>query len=301
MISALTAVLITCIGWISSPSRETIPLAQATPPQVALRASAIPAQSPPLPSISAKHAVVIDGVSLRVLGEKSSSEPALQASISKLATLLESLKENQFPIRSTERRAFSKTENRGVQSGVQTGESLSLRDAWAALLLPSANDIAEWLANAHGDRDAFLRRTVQAFGNLGVSIEMANASGLDEGTIGSTFSAQTSAELLHFTGEVPIVGDLLRTQKTIISPNGRSLSVTSTNSLLLDGYPVFAGKTGTTDAAGQNLAVWIRDETHDVLIVVLGSRDRYSDAKSLLAWTQANFSWHGQKEAERSP
>lgn len=292
MTEVLTTLLLTVIGWIPTQSIPASPLMQAPPRAIELRASVIPEQLTSLPEISAQHAVVIDATSMRVLGEKASTELALQASITKLATVVERLKETPFPIQSTEERPFSKGENRGIQSGVRAGERLSRRDAWAALLIPSANDVAEWIAGESGDRDAFLRRAVQSFADLGMTIEMANASGLDEGTVGSRFSAKTSAEILHFVGGLPVIGSLLRTSQATITPSGRPISLTSTNTLLLEGLPIVAGKTGTTGAAGQNIAVWVQDKDVDVLIVVLGSRDRYADVRALLGWVRVNYAWH---------
>ncbi|HKO24919.1 MAG TPA: D-alanyl-D-alanine carboxypeptidase, partial [Chloroflexota bacterium] len=58
---------------------------------------------------------------------------------------------------------------------------------------------------------------------------------------------------------------------------------------LLGVYPgAFGVKTGTTPAAGQNLVAAMRRDGRRIIVVVLGSSDRYADATALLNYAVAS-------------
>jgi D-alanyl-D-alanine carboxypeptidase (penicillin-binding protein 5/6) len=70
---------------------------------------------------------------------------------------------------------------------------------------------------------------------------------------------------------------------------GRKL--VNTNQLL----GTFAGadgvKTGTTDSAGECLVASATRNGHRLLVVLLGSRDRYGEASALLNWANNGWKW----------
>jgi D-alanyl-D-alanine carboxypeptidase len=61
---------------------------------------------------------------------------------------------------------------------------------------------------------------------------------------------------------------------------------------LLGSYPGADGvKTGTTDAGGECLVASVTRQGHRLLAVVLGSRDRYADARAMLDYAAAGWRW----------
>ena len=61
---------------------------------------------------------------------------------------------------------------------------------------------------------------------------------------------------------------------------------------LLGAYPDVDGiKTGTTDEAGQCLVASVTRNGHRLLLVLLNSTDRYADARALLDYVAAGWSW----------
>jgi len=50
-------------------------------------------------------------------------------------------------------------------------------------------------------------------------------------------------------------------------------------------------KTGTTVGAGEVLIYGWKDENRELVLVVMGSRDRFADTRNLLNWTLTNFVW----------
>jgi D-alanyl-D-alanine carboxypeptidase (penicillin-binding protein 5/6) len=57
----------------------------------------------------------------------------------------------------------------------------------------------------------------------------------------------------------------------------------------------FAGadgvKTGTTDSAGECLVASATRDGHRLLVILLGSRDRYGEANALLNWANIGWKW----------
>jgi D-alanyl-D-alanine carboxypeptidase len=69
---------------------------------------------------------------------------------------------------------------------------------------------------------------------------------------------------------------------TIRSAEGHTLTLSHTHELLHEPSEVIAGKTGTTDNAGQCLLSVVKDGGREYLVVLLGSHERYIDMKALL-------------------
>ena len=74
-----------------------------------------------------------------------------------------------------------------------------------------------------------------------------------------------------------------------VAVRGRQLI--NTNELLAT-YPGTDGvKTGTTDLAGQCLVATVKQGGHRALVVVLGSGDRYGDARALFGYYSEAYGW----------
>jgi D-alanyl-D-alanine carboxypeptidase (penicillin-binding protein 5/6) len=50
-------------------------------------------------------------------------------------------------------------------------------------------------------------------------------------------------------------------------------------------------KTGTTEGAGQVLITQVERENHEVLIVIMGSQDRYGETRRIIEWIWQNYTW----------
>ena len=61
---------------------------------------------------------------------------------------------------------------------------------------------------------------------------------------------------------------------------------------LLGGIPGVAGvKTGFTENAAECLVTLVKRNGHEIITVVLGSKDRFSDTASLISWAYQNHTW----------
>ncbi len=154
---------------------------------------------------------------------------------------------------------------------VQVGEQLSQYQALEALLLPSANNIADSLVRwAFGSMDAYKLYAddmVKEFGMLKTTID--DASGFSPRTL------STPTDLIILGQKIlsdPVLSGIVAKRETSV-PVARTIR--NTNHLLADSR-VVGIKTGNTDEAGGCLlfaAKHIIDDTHSVTVIgaVLGS------------------------------
>lgn len=166
------------------------------------------------------------------------------------------------------------------------GEQFSLRNMLLSLLLPSANDAAYALAvfNARSV-GAFVKKMNERALTLGLSnTHFANPAGLDNPEQYSTprdLAWLTMAALKneHFR-------TLVQTRTARISSyEHRTFNVKNTNEMLHYNEDVYGVKTGTTNAAGECLILLFTESDRQYLLVLLGSKERYTDALRILKAT----------------
>jgi D-alanyl-D-alanine carboxypeptidase len=90
----------------------------------------------------------------------------------------------------------------------------------------------------------------------------------------------------------PIIKPIVRTQeKTVFGLEGERHVLKTTNKLLgvipgMDGV-----KTGFTDEAGEVLVSSVTRDGHQVVIVLLKSKDRFAETTALVNWVFQNHEW----------
>ena len=246
---------------------------------VALRRLAEP------PTISANAAVMADLDAGQTLYARRPHEPLPPASTAKIMTALLVLQHASLADRVTVSPQAAGAA--GSRMGLTAGETLTVQDLLYGLLLPSGNDAAVALAEHVGGSEAgFVGLMNQAAADLGLAdTHFANPHGLDDPT-----ATTSAADLLTLTGAAlayPAFAQIVATQST--SAGGHWL--VNTNELL-HLYPGADGvKTGTTAAAGECLVASVTRRGHRLLLVLLGSADRYADAAALLDYAAANWQW----------
>ncbi|HVM77028.1 MAG TPA: hypothetical protein VMU07_02670, partial [Candidatus Paceibacterota bacterium] len=168
------------------------------------------------------------------------------------------------------------------------GGTYTVSDLLHVLLLPSSNVAAEALAEAYG-RDQFLALMNQKAAQLG----MANTYYDDPS--GLSAANQSSAHDLLLLGQdinahYPELLAVTRVPHVTITNlvNGQKAPVNSIDSFA--GNPDFiGGKTGHTDEASGNLFTIFNYNNHPLLIVVLGTDDRFGDTSKLYSWVKSNY------------
>jgi D-alanyl-D-alanine carboxypeptidase len=162
--------------------------------------------------------------------------------------------------------------------GLVQGEELTVRDLLHGLLLVSGNDAAMALADyVGGSVDDFVADMNDRAASLGmVNTRFANPHGLD-----ADLHYSSAADLLLLTREALNWAEF----REIVAKAESTVAghyLVNTNQLLGTYEGSEGVKTGTTDLAGECLVALVSRNGTRLVLVVLGSDDRYSDARALL-------------------
>jgi D-alanyl-D-alanine carboxypeptidase len=116
----------------------------------------------------------------------------------------------------------------------------------------------------------------------------------------------TAKDLATLTREVmrdPVLKELAGTRQVVVTDSSGQIehALMHTHQLLGVEPGIVAGKTGTTPLAGEVLiSYWQPDsekpKLKPMIIVIMGSQDRYTDTVSLLRWSQNNYHWRKWSE-----
>ncbi|MCX2726432.1 serine hydrolase [Thermomicrobium sp. 4228-Ro] len=254
-----------------------------------------------LPAISARAVLVVDITAGAELLSVDADDPLPPASTTKIITAL------------TVRRFLALDEWVTIReqdlvdpaiyshAGLLPGDRLTVHDLLAALLVASAGDAAQALARVTGERvspasdsplDAFVTAMNQEAVRLGLRhSHFLTPDGRDvPGQV--TTARDLAIAAAHLLADPALASIVAATtwEITVEGPNARQLVLLNTNQLA--GTPDVVGvKTGTSPAAGQCLVLGVRRGHDTVLVVVLGSVDRYGDVQAILDWMDARFRW----------
>lgn len=234
--------------------------------------------SPPnsVPQISARHVFIQNLDTGAVVYQKSADEHIYPASTTKIVTALVAL--DYYPLDRII--TVTKSYPEGEDLGLVAGEQFSVEKLLYALLVQSANDVAEILAeNMVGGRPAFITAMNTKVTQLGLlNTHFVNPHGLDE--VNHYSSASDLGRLAAYAMKNPLFSRIVSTENSVIS----SHILTNTNQLLGKVPGLLGVKTGFTDLAGQSLISVVDRDNLRFLIVVLGSQDRFGDTRNLIDW-----------------
>lgn len=236
--------------------------------------------------MSSSAVVVVESESGRVLGERAARDPRPIASITKLLTALVVLEAG--PVWDEIITVRQQDDRPGAKLRVRTGDRLSVRDAFAAMLIGSANNAAVMVARSSGLSAAdFVARMNGLANEIGLTAaHFVEPIGLDPRNVASAYDVAllTRAAFSHDD-----IADMVRRKEYVFSTRTtkRTHRIRTTNALL-DRYDgTLEGKTGYLDESGYCLTVRQSRERNGpgVIVVVLGSPRsdaRFRDAERLL-------------------
>lgn len=293
LVSLLLAPPVAVIGLITP---ALLPVPSAVPPVPAvteaptLRPWPVKRDQSSAPVVRAKSALVIDLPTNRTLFEQDPDESRPIASLAKLMTavvVLERTKLNELVTVPTERPGIEES-----QLGLQPGETLTVRDLLAGMLVASGNDAAHALAvHVSGSEAEFVKLMNERAEALGLAkTRFGTATGFDDG------SSRSTARELSVIARMAIADPAIRAvagqqELTVTSTQGTPYAVRTTD-LLIGGYLPIAGlKTGTTDQAGPCLVSVLDSGERQVVAIVLDSPDRFQENKAMLDWTLRSYRW----------
>jgi serine-type D-Ala-D-Ala carboxypeptidase (penicillin-binding protein 5/6) len=245
-------------------------------------------QAVQLPDVSAKSAIIIDADSQVIIFSKNPRIRFSMASTAKIMTALVALdyfqKDSILTVNS-----YYPT---GSHLGLHSGERFYFEDLLYALLLPSANDAAQAIAdNYPGGVAVFVEQMNAKASEFHLrDTHFADPTGLDDDGNYTTVTdlarlasmAMRNAEFAKITGTKN--RDISNLDKT------REFELANLNKLLgIDG--VNGIKTGTTEAAGEVLVTSTVADGHTFIVVVMNSRQRFVDTKTLLRFIVDNVKY----------
>ncbi len=241
------------------------------------------------PTFSAQGVMAVDLTSGISLYEKNTDSPLLPASTTKIVTALVAL--DTYPLDSV--LTVGKTKVDGQKMGLFIGERMKVEDLLYGLLVYSANDAAEVFAqNFPGGYDAFILAMNAKAQDLAMyNSHFENPVGLDG--IEQITTAKDLVRVAEVAMRNPEFAKIVGTKQVALHDVTGNISYNLKNiNQLLGVVPGVLGvKTGWTENARENLVTYIERDNHKIMIVVLGSQDRFGETKELIDWIFSNYSW----------
>lgn len=247
-------------------------------------------QNLPLPGFTARAILIKDLTTDTILYQKDANIPMSIASTTKIMTALvasEYFKQNSVLS------VGSSANIPGSKVGLVYGEDLSFRSLLYGMLLNSGNDAAFTLAeNYQGGVLGF----VSAMNKKVLELNLKNTHFDNPAGFDSPNHYSSAADLARITEEdlknATLTKIFATKQTNIVSLNKKyTHQLFNLNKLLSDVRGVLGVKTGTTEQAKENLVTLVERDGHRVLLVILGSNDRFGETTKLIDWTYTNFVW----------
>lgn len=249
------------------------------------------------PALTAVSALVVDHDSAVILFQKNPGVRLFPASTVKIMTALVALDHYQLD----EILTVENLDADGQVIELQAGEKISVRALLYALLVASANDAAQVLAqNYPGGETAFVRAMNQKAKTLNLNDSyFANPSGLDYDQFDQLLpdhSLATTRDLARLTVQAlrnPVFASIVATPQILITDvTGQIIHpLRNINQLLGQIRGLKGVKTGWTEEAGECLVSYVERSGKGVVLVVLGSDDRFGETARLVNWIFANHEW----------
>ncbi len=245
------------------------------------------------PIVSAQSVMAIDLDSGVTLYEKDPNKALLPASTTKILTALVALDTYEV----SQVLKVGKVSVEGQKMGLVQGEDMTFIDLLNGLLIYSANDAAEVLAQNHpAGRSVFIGLMNKKVKDLGLTnSHFTNPVGLDDGAQYST--TRDLAIVAKYAMDIPLFAEIVGTkEKTVKSVDGRFVHrLVNINKLLGEVPGVLGVKTGWTENARENLVTYVNRNNRKIMVVVLGSSDRFGETKELIEWIYSNYNWEEVK------
>lgn len=243
------------------------------------------------PIFSAQGVLAVDLASGVALFEKDADKALLPASTTKIVTALVAM--NSF--NKDDVIEIGNIVVEGQKMGLKKGEKIKVTDLLYGLLVYSANDAAEALAqNFPGGRDNFILAMNDFAKSLHLeNTNLTNPSGLDGYGNHIVSTARDLIRISAYAMKNSEFAKIVGTKEiTVKSVDGKVVHKLANVNQLLEKVPGVLGvKTGWTESARENLVTYIERDGHKIMIAVLGSQDRFGETKELINWIFANYSW----------
>ncbi len=241
-----------------------------------------------VPKISATGAIIMDADSKVVLFSKNPDLRFSPASTTKLMTALTALDhfkpEDILTVKIASRE--------GSIIGLVQNETITLENLLYAMLLPSANDAAFTIPQNYKDGNAGF---VEQMNQKAKDLELLNTHYGDSAGLLDSQNYTTPfdlARLASFAIQNKLIATVVSTKERIITDTTGTFVYRVENLNKLLGVEGVNGvKTGYTEEAGEVLVTSKIEQGKTLIIVVMGSEDRFLDTQKLLDLVHNNLSF----------
>jgi len=241
------------------------------------------------PEVTARAAYIYEPDAGVVLYDKNANKKLSPASTTKLITALVAL--DYYGLNDVVRVRGLATD--GKTMGLFYGEEMSVENLLYGALVHSANDAAFVLAdNYPGGVDAFVVAMNEKGRELGLAnSSFANSIGYDNPD--QYVTARDLAILGLYVLQDPILAHMVGTKAITVADASYTYfhNLENVNELLGEIPGVAGVKTGFTAQAGENLVTTVSRNGHRIMLVVMGSEDRFADTRILIDWVFNEFNW----------
>jgi D-alanyl-D-alanine carboxypeptidase len=251
--------------------------------------------SPP-PSITAKSVLVWDKLNRKILFEQNAGQRYAPASTTKLMTSLIALE-----LYSLDEKLEVSGECTLVDSTkayLPAEQEFTAEGLLYGMLVGSAGDAACVLSSTKLEYAEFIQKMNEKAGALGLdNTNFTNPVGLDDANGSHYSTAHDLLKLSLVSMEDPFISTAVRTQiYTLTSVDASySMDLFSTNHLLWRMPNTTGIKTGTTEKAGEVLLYSYEDWEKELVIVLMGSEDRFEETLQLLEWLFSKYTWSSER------
>lgn len=223
-----------------------------------------------IPSINARHAVVLDRNSGTVLYGKNENEQCKMASTTKILTAIVVI-ENSPDLSAIVTVSSKAAHTGGSRLGLSTDDKISVYDLLYGLLMVSGNDaavaLAEFISN---DINGFSILMNQKANELGLtSSHFVTPHGLDQDEHYTT--AYELALLSNYALKNKDFAQIVGTKSYTVTINNYTKTLSNTNELLGTLNGIYGIKTGFTNGANRCLVTACKRGNMDIICVVLGA------------------------------
>ncbi|MBO4288670.1 MAG: D-alanyl-D-alanine carboxypeptidase [Lachnospiraceae bacterium] len=252
------------------------------------------------PSIDAPSAILMEANTGAILYAKDAYSPYHPASVTKVMTALLTLENCSLDETVTFSYRATHELEEGASSIARTeGEELSVEECLYALLVASANEVAQALAeHVGGSLEQFSQMMTARAKELGCKdTYFANPSGLNDPAHHTT--CFDMAMIMRKALQDPTFVKIDSTTSHVIPATNKhkeELGIAMKHKLLLKGDDHYeyaqCGKTGYTSIAGYNLVTTAKKGSMNLICVVLGCKDsnsRYTSTKALFDYGFKEF------------
>lgn len=241
------------------------------------------------PQLTATSAAILDLDSGVFMYGKNSNQRIKPASTLKMVTALTAL--DYYSLKQVLTAKTLDTE--GAQMGLKIGEKVTVENLLYGLLLNSGSDAAFAFAdNYNGGIVKFLYAMNKRLIDMNIkNTHFTNIIGYDEDNNYTT--SRDLAQIGRFVLKNNLLKKIINTKETVVTNENstRWYSLKNVNELLWKNLGVYGIKTGWTEEAGECLVSYIERGDKKLIIVVMGSKDRFGETEKLINWVFKNFEW----------